>query len=165
MRSSNPHPHIIWAAIITHYIWAIAYFWPTETEVTALADSRLMLTFFGFGHAYLGMFLVATGALVALMIFDRHRKLSLALIIPQQAVLMAGFWGAFFAIRKGVFPDGYVPKADAHCFILKDQAFAMTVAVFHSIAIIEMYAGTLIANCSCSLKQSLRSLLPPWGRS
>ena len=145
------HYFVILNAITAHYVWAFAFFWPTEKECTALADSIVFLRIFGFGQEYLGMFVVASAAVVSLLVFEKRRILSLALVLPQQMVLIASFWGAVVAIGDGRFPDGYAPGPNEHVFILKDQTFSMTAAFFHSWVIVDAFAGKFL----CQLKHLL----------
>lgn len=122
-------PIIILYAVTLHYVWSIlGFFSPDAYNATAL---RAIFDLFGY-YTPIPCFLVATSALIGLRM--PANTTSLALMIPQQMLLMLSAFGAVHAIAAGHFADGVVRP---QTFIASDQVPAIIAAIGHTISIVQ----------------------------
>ena len=130
-------PWIIVFAITLHLAWGtLLILSPGPAFVTAMnrtaqdIDRRLL------GAA---MIAAATLALYSLVRPPRP-ALAVALLIPQQFLLMLSAANAVRAVWLSAFGDGVVRE---RTFILADQLPGMLVALLHTAAIIDLYGGSM----------------------
>jgi hypothetical protein len=123
---------IIWCAIALHVLWGVLLLFSGD----ALGATAL--------HAFAGMprlltaaILFAVAALAAVGVSLRGpRRLTLALLLPQQAVLTISAMSAVMAVISSRYGDG-VPRP--WYFILADQAPVILTMVLHTIAVIQLH--------------------------
>jgi hypothetical protein len=123
---------IIWCAIALHVLWGCLLL----VNDRALGATAL--------HAFAGMPRLLTAALlfgVAAMavvgvVWDGPRRMTLALLLPQQAVLSISAMSAVTAVVNGQYGDG-VPRP--WYFILADQAPVILTMVLHTIAVVQLH--------------------------
>jgi len=121
-------------AVALHYLWAAC----VVVDRTALYATALHVFYavMGWPHWIMPAVFaaVATMAMMALFLPDVG-KVAIALMLPQQVMLMISAYGAIQATVAGHFGDGI---ERSHTFILADQAPAIIAAVGHTLAIIGM---------------------------
>ena len=128
---------IIVFAIALHMLWGALLLLDGENaaHITAIHTSLNIFR----SHVLLGIiYLVAS----VLAIFAAWRfspnVFNLAMVLPQQFMLMVSAIGACIAIWTSRFADG-VERPMA--FIMADQAPAVLMAIFHSCALLEIYTN------------------------
>lgn len=123
---------IIWCAIALHLLWG---------SLLLVNDRALGATAL---HAFAGMprlltaavlFAVAATAAVG-VVWRAPRPVTLALLLPQQAVLSISAMSAITAVVGGRYGDG-VPRP--WYFILADQAPVILTMVLHTIAVVQLH--------------------------
>lgn len=87
-----------------------------------------------------GMILVGVGMLATAAMLT-NGFVSLAFILPQQVILMYGMLSSIINIVAGHYSDGYTPSHSPHLFIANDQIMTISLTIFHTCAITEIYAG------------------------
>ena len=60
----------------------------------------------------------------------------MALLLPQQCLLLMHFVSAVTTIVSGQYPDGYIP-AGGSAFILADQIWLLTIVAAHTFEYVE----------------------------
>jgi hypothetical protein len=123
---------IIWCAIALHALWGC---------LLLINDRALGATAL---HAFGGMprlltagILFGVAAMAAVgVVWDRPRKATLALLLPQQAVLSISAMSAVMAVVHGRYGDG-VPRP--WYFILADQAPVILTMVLHTVAVVQLH--------------------------
>ncbi len=123
---------IIWCAIALHVLWGC---------LLLINDQALGATAL---HAFAGLprlltsaILFAVAALAAVGVSLRGpRRLTLALLLPQQAVLSISAMSAVIAVITSRYGDG-VPRP--WYFILADQAPVILTMVLHTIAVVQLH--------------------------
>jgi hypothetical protein len=123
---------IIWCAIALHLLWGCLLL----VNDRALGATAL--------HAFAGMPRLLTAAIlfgVAAMAavgvaWHGPRRVTLALLLPQQAVLSISAMSAITAVVAGRYGDG-VPRP--WYFILADQAPVILTMVLHTIAVVQLH--------------------------
>ena len=122
---------IIHYAISVHLVWGavILLRGPQNTAPTWLIGQWLKNDA---GWAYLA---AAGAALAAFMVKDR--MIGLGLCLPQQALLLLSAGGSLACVLRGAYADG---SQRPWPFILVDQSPNILVAVFHSLALLEVFA-------------------------
>jgi len=118
-------------AIALHYLIGIALFTdPAAVNATGVAIFETLFDFAPVGIAMLS-WVVASLALVSLLM--PLGRWSIALMLPQQFMLMISAYGALTAMVIGQYGDGVErPKM----FIMADQMPQILAAVFHTLAMI-----------------------------
>ena len=123
---------IIWCAIALHLLWGCLLL----VNDRALGATAL--------HAFAGVPRLLTAAIlfgVAAMaavgvVWHAPRRVTLALLLPQQAVLTISAMSAVTAVFSGRYADG-VPRP--WYFILADQAPVILTMVLHTIAVVQLH--------------------------
>jgi hypothetical protein len=123
---------IIWCAIVLHVVWGC---------LLLINDKALGATAL---HAFRGMprlltaaILFAVAAMAAVGVTLRGpRRLTLALLLPQQAILTISAMSAVVAVITSRYGDG-VPRP--WYFILADQAPVILTMVLHTIAVVQLH--------------------------
>ncbi|HEU5160220.1 MAG TPA: hypothetical protein VFU43_24700 [Streptosporangiaceae bacterium] len=123
---------IIWCAIVLHLLWGC---------LLLVNDKALGATAL---HAFAGMprqltaaILFVVAGLAAVGVVRPHsRTVSLALLLPQQAVLSISAMSAILAVIDGQYGDGV---SRPWYFILADQAPVILTMVLHTIAVVQLH--------------------------
>ena len=122
-------------AVTLHLLWGVLLLWDgvNAAFITAIHTS---LNIFG-NRVLLGTLYLAASGLVCITHFCGTPSLkNVWLVLPQQFMLMVSALGACIAIWKSQFADGVDrPRA----FIMADQAPAILMAIFHTMALLEIY--------------------------
>ena len=122
--------HLAWGSLLicssgTAYVTAI-------NRTAADVDRQLL------GAAMIGAALLAT---YSLMRGHQHRPIvGLALLIPQQFLLMLSAANAITAVSLSAFGDGVVRE---RTFILADQFPGMLATLLHTLAVLDLYGGDI----------------------
>jgi hypothetical protein len=64
------------------------------------------------------------------------RSFFMAMVAPQQALLLSHLVSVMFAVITGRYPDGYAP-AGGSFFIFADQSWLLMIVIFHTAEYIE----------------------------
>jgi hypothetical protein len=123
---------IIWCAVALHVMWGCLLLFDGRvlgaTALSAFADvPRFVMA---------GVFFLVA-ALAVVGVTRRHGTwLSLALLLPQQAVLTVSAVSAVMAVIHSEYGDGV---ARPWHFILADQAPVILTVVLHTIAVVQLH--------------------------
>jgi hypothetical protein len=120
---------VIWYAIVLHLIWAVALYYDESVRgVTAIYELS------GWFPPPYTKWALASVAIMAIAGIYSHGMAAVALMLPQQAVLVLGAMGAIEAMYLGSYADGVLrPQA----FLIADQMPAVLAAIGHTIAIVD----------------------------
>lgn len=134
-------PFIIWWAIAVHIMWGLALLVdPTATPAVILIGLH-WVTALGVEGAWLGMALliVAVMALASLIAGKRlSNAVSLGLLMPQFALLVAAFFSDAQSSITGGLPDG---RQVDQVVLFTALWPTMVAAVLHSFAILERHSS------------------------
>ncbi|HZB30741.1 MAG TPA: hypothetical protein VE465_11305 [Streptosporangiaceae bacterium] len=123
---------IIWCAIALHLLWGCLLL----INDRALGATALH-AFGGMPRLITAVILFGVAAMAAVgVVWDGPRTLTLALMLPQQAVLSISAMSAVTAVIDGRYGDG-VPRP--WYFILADQAPVILTMVLHTIAVVQLH--------------------------
>ena len=132
---------IFTVAWLTHYVWAVVLLIGGEPSgwCTSIAGS---LRVFGSNHTALAVFYALSSTLVLWSMHrDRVDVLGFWLCIPQQVAMLMSAIGSSKAILYQQFADGVTrPWA----FICNDQILYLLIGVFHTAAMLDVFAGEWI---------------------
>lgn len=132
---------VVMLAIAIHLLWGILLL-SGEKSVTGVTAIHTTQTLLGspstVGWAYL---LASFCSLAGIILEGRIRLMfELSLMLPQQFLLMLSAFGALYAMRLSAFADGVVrPRS----FLIADQGPAVLIAVFHTLALWEVFGRNL----------------------
>ena len=129
------YPLIVWFAIILHLCWGGMILVDRATLNTTPIHT-ISQVFDGWEYIVIVLFVVAGAAIAGMMLPKIGPTIRLALMLPQQGLLVITAVGALTAMIGGHYADG-VPRS--HLFIAADQLPAVLVAVLHTIAILAMH--------------------------
>jgi len=133
---------IIYYCCCLHLVWGLILLFNTSAlNITAIHS---MTSFFGLdNHIALGIVCILFGIAAFVGAFERFKNtsLGLAMMTPQQFILMESAIGAIMAISHSCFADGVIRD---RAFIGADQAPAILVALFHTCAIIDFHLKDVI---------------------
>jgi hypothetical protein len=126
---------IIWCAIALHLLWGC---------LLVINDRALGATAL---HAFAGLprlltaaiFLTVAALAAVGIIWRGPRWATLALLLPQQAVLTISAMSAITAVITGRYGDG-VPRP--WYFILADQAPVILTMVLHTVAVVQLHMSS-----------------------
>lgn len=129
---------MIWYAIVLHGYWGVT---TLISDVSARGYALYHLRQFIPEHLFLGAFLLTISllALISLLIHQRKQsllwhKVSIVLLLPQQAALVVAAVGAASFIIEGTFAIGSeAPRLQ----IASVMMISIIVAVFHSMAMVD----------------------------
>jgi hypothetical protein len=123
---------IIWCAIALHVLWGCLLL-----INGAVVDATALHAFAGLSRYLTAAILFAVAAMaIAGVTWHGPRPLTLALLLPQQAVLSISALSAIMAVFEGRYGDG-VPRP--WYFILADQAPVILTMVLHTIAVAQLH--------------------------
>jgi hypothetical protein len=123
---------VIWCAIALHLLWACLLL----VNDRALGATALH-AFAGVPRLLTAAMLFGVAAMAAIGVLrDGSRRMTLALLLPQQAVLSISAMSAVTAVVDGRYGDG-VPRP--WYFILADQAPVILTMVLHTIAVVQLH--------------------------
>jgi hypothetical protein len=128
---------IIWFAVLLHLIQGSALIYDPSAGNTTSTHALVQYVSSNYFAGGI-MVVVATMAAIELIWFQKSYKLNyLILLLPQQLILFLATGGAIKAMWLSQFADGVVRD---RAFIIADQSSIVLAAVFHTAAIIEIYA-------------------------
>lgn len=123
---------IVHYAIAVHIVWGIVILLQgAQNTAPTWLLSQLLGAYSGW--SYLAAGVAALGA--AFVVKDR--MVGLVMCLPQQMLLLLSAGGSLDCVLRGAYADG-VPRPWQ--FILVDQSPNILVALFHSIALLEVFA-------------------------
>ena len=135
-------PWGLWLVIIHHAVWAvILMIEPANAKpVTALHHMSELIP----SHFFCGVVLLCVSAMAWWAVHHEKSEktlfgvfpLSLAMLVPQQLILVLSATGSVFAICAQQFPDGYPSPWN---FILKDQSVNILIAILHTLNLVEVH--------------------------
>ena len=138
----NQRYWIIYYCCFLHFAWGIILITnPSALNITAI--NSMTATYGLNNNITLGIacLIVGTGAFMATFDKFKNTSLGLAMMIPQQFILMESAIGAIMAITHSCFADGVIRD---RAFIAADQAPAILAAIFHTLAIIDFHLKEVI---------------------
>lgn len=132
-RSQVGHgPWIIWFAVTVHVGWGVLLL--ISEAPTGTTPIYWLAQITGL-HYLLGAIFLGVAAMSSWgLLFAENTRALVAWAWPQQMVLLFTSVSALAAVVSGEYADG-VPRP--HLFILADQLPALTIAVFHTAALVE----------------------------
>ena len=117
--------HVSWAILILRTADAAIHTTPLHALAEHFGSDGLLATVF-----------MAAAICTTLGAFAPQRVLGLALMLPQQTVLMLAAWGAMVAVLAGAYPDGTVRWWP---FILSDQLPLILLAPSYTVGILAFH--------------------------
>ena len=130
---------IIWYAVALHLWWSVMLILsPSPCNITAIAflHNRFNLSRTGMAILFSLVAMIAWTALLEIVPISRFMRI--ALLIPQQFMLLLSAGGAIQAMIRSSFADGVQRPWP---FIASDQFPAVLVAICHTCAILERRRG------------------------
>lgn len=106
---------------------------------SVLATTPLFFMSFLLGSHYAVAAILIFTALMAVVPFLMTKPthlLFMAMVAPQQMLLLSHFVSVAIALISGHYPDGYVPAGGAY-FIFADQAWLLMIVALHTAEYIE----------------------------
>ena len=127
--------YLILAICITHLVWAtILLFSDAPLHVTSMAEVPWNFS------PYFASFVYSSTAILAIYgMFSKrfaNSPLSVAFIIPQQALLLYGASTVLKCVIRGSYADGTVVP---YAHLWADQQYVFTNSILHSIALIDWH--------------------------
>ena len=123
---------VMWLSCAVQAYWGVLVLCYGEAVTWITAIHHLYVV--GFTTASLGICYLAVAGLACWGMFVRDRMLAVALLMPQQALLIYAAAGAIEAIVGSSFADGVVRSRG---FIAADQGVVILLASFHTVALLE----------------------------
>lgn len=131
---------VVWYATFLHLIWGLSLITTNLKLSTTTIDSFFFFT----QNPRIVGFSLCTIALLAFTGLFNHKWpkwIDCLMVLPQQFILIMSANGAINAIINSQFADGVIrPQA----FIFCDQLPSILVAIFHTISILQYWAGDYI---------------------
>jgi hypothetical protein len=127
---------IVFYAIAVHLLWGVVGLISGEIPKTAPTYGVAS----GLAEHLGGLFYIIVGLMAIAAAYVKGFLNSLALVLPQQVVLLSSGFGSLICVIRGRYADGYSASPE---FILVDQAANILVGVFHTLALLEVYAWPL----------------------
>lgn len=127
---------VIWTVTITYIFWGITLI--VSNSPTATTGISPLLSLFG-NTLITGIIFLSIGLISLAALLKRKNKYTLLMLLSQQLVLFYGMISSLISIVLGHYSDGYIPSVSPHLFIANDQILFIFIAIFHMIALIEIY--------------------------
>lgn len=125
MKSDNL---ILWLATIYHFVCGLGIL--IDPNARHVTGTGFVFKSFGAADCWI-YFLICGMAVLGLLRKIEKGYLAVALMLPQQVVLLITGVGEAIVIWQGVYPDGYVP-AGGSIFLLVDQSPPLLLAIGHT---------------------------------
>ena len=124
-------------AIVLHFVWGVAVSVSADSlSCTPLASLK---NIFGDRRGLIAATLVASSVATSVgLVMRRYPRVSMMLMLPQQALLCLGASGAWQCVRDQCYADGVVRP---FAFMFCDQLPAILFAGFHGAAVVAHLIG------------------------